>query len=215
MVAVLATSTSGDDRSVGPQIDERIDVGGERVGFGRDVEDVMKRYVRVQRPHEEKSGSARLKGPDFSGSHGSSKIVADERQPPLWRAVGSIGVKGDDQVLLGAAMHVNGDILSHRTLGERHEVLGDGAQNLARIGRGGIDVRELQDKRRRSRDARLHGRPEEGLLRFEVAQHRRGRHAHDGGDVRERGGVKAFLSEDLAGRLKQFIPGDARWPAHL
>ena len=215
MVAVFATSTSGADSSIRPQVDERIDVGRELVGFGGDVEDVVKGHVRVQRPHEEERGGTRVKGPDFPGRHGPSKIVADESQPSPRGAVGGLGVEGDDQLPLGAAVHVNGDVLRHHTLRERHEVLGNGAQNLARIGRGGVDERQLQDERRRGRDARLHGLMEEGLLRLEMAQHGRRRHAHDGSDVRERGGIKAFLAEDLAGCLKQILPGDTWWPAHL
>ena len=215
MVAVLATSTSSDDGSLGPQVDERIDVGRERIWFVGDVEDVVKGHVGVKRPHEKEGRGTGVEWPDSPGRHGPAKVVTDDGQPTPRRAVGSLGVKGDDQLPLRAAVHVDGNVLRHYTLRERHEVLGEGAQNLARIGRGGIDERQLHDERRRRRDIRLHGRPKEGLLRLEVTQYGRGRHTHGGGDIRERGGIEALLAEDVTRGLKQVISRDARWPAHL
>lgn len=215
MVAVLATSTSSDDASLGPQVDERIDVGGERIWFVGDVEDVVKGHVRVKRPHEKEGSGARVEWSDFPGRHGPAEVIAYDGQPTPGRTVGSLGVKGHDQLPLRAAVHVDGNVLGHHTLRERHEVLGDGTQNLARICRCGIDERQLHDERRRRRDIRLHGRPKEGLLRLEVPQHGRGRHTYDGGDIRERGGIEALLAEDVTRSLKQVVSGHTRWPAHL
>jgi hypothetical protein len=215
MVAVLATNTSSDDGSLGPQVDERIDVGGERIWLVGDVEDVVKGHVGVKRPHEKEGSGTWVECPDSPGRHGPAEVIAHDGQPTPRRTVGSLGVKGDDQLPLRAAVHVDSNVLRHDTLREWHEVLGDGAQNLARIGRRGIDERQLHDERRRRCDIRLHGRPKEGLLRLEVPQHSRGRHTYDGGDVRERGGIETPFAEDVTRGLKQIIPGDARWPAHL
>ena len=166
-------------------------------------------------PHEKEGGCTRVEWTDSPGRHGPAEVIAHDGQPAPRRTVGSLGVKGDDQLPLRAAVHVDSNVLRHDTLRKRHEVLGDGAQNLARIGRRGIDERQLHDERRRRRDIRLHGRPKEGLLRLEVTQHGRGRHTHDGGDIRERRGIETLLAEDVTRGLKQVISGDACWPAHL
>jgi len=215
MVAVLATSTSSDDGSLGPQVDECIDVGRERVWFVGDVEDVVKGHVGVKRPHEKEGGGTRVEWADSPGCHSPPKVITHDGQPTPRRTVGSLGVKGDDQLPLRAAVHVDSNVLRHDPLRKRHEVLGDGAQNLARIGRRGIDERQLQDERRGRRDIRLHGCPKERLLRLEVTQHGRGCDTYDGGDVRERRGIETLLAEDVPRGLKQVISGDACWPAHL
>ncbi len=112
-------------------------------------------------------------------------------------------------------MHVDGDVLGHDVLGEGDEVLGDAAQHFAGIGLSRVDVYQLEKERRRARNAILHGRGEEGLLRFEVPEDRGRRHAENGSDVGQRGAVETLLAEDAAGGLKQFVTRDPRWASHL
>ncbi len=112
-------------------------------------------------------------------------------------------------------MHVDGDVLGHDVLGEGDELLGDPAQDLAGVGLGRVDVRQLEQERRRRGNGVLHGREEESLLGLEMPEDGGGRHAEDGGNVGQRGGVETLLAEDATGGLEQFIPGDARWSAHL
>src|SRR5207237_1424820 len=54
------TATSGNDCAARPDVDQLIDVGVERVRFGRYVEDLMQEDVRLQRAHEKECGSARV-----------------------------------------------------------------------------------------------------------------------------------------------------------
>ena len=112
-------------------------------------------------------------------------------------------------------MHVDGDVLGDDLLRERDELLGHAPQDVARIGLGGIDVRQVDDEVRRPRHAALHGGAEEGLLRLEMPQHGGRGDAHGNGDVGQRGGVEALLSEDAAGGLEQLFASDARRASHL
>lgn len=112
-------------------------------------------------------------------------------------------------------MHVDRDVFRHDVLGEGDEVLGNAAQHFARVGRGRIDVHQLEEKGRRRRNAGLHGRGKEGLFRFDVPEHRGRGHAENGGNIGQRGGIETLLAEDAAGSQQQFVPGDARWASHL
>ena len=169
----------------------------------------------MQGPHEQKGGGAGVECANLSGRHGPTEVIADQGQPAPRGAICGIGIERHDQLPLGAGVHVNGDVLGHHPLGKGDELLGDGAEHLAGIGRGGVDGGQIQKECRRRRDARLHGRPKKGLLRFEVTEHRCRRHPDDGGDVRERRGIEPFLAEGPASRLEQIIAGNARWPSHL
>ncbi len=215
MVAVLATSTSSDDGSPRPQIDERIDVGRERIWFGGDVEDAVERYVGVQGPHEEQCGGAGIEGAYLPGHHGPPEVIADKGQTPAGWAICGVGIERNDQLPMGAAVHIDGDVLGHHALDKGDELLGDGAENLAGIGCGGVDEGQIQEERRRRHDARLHGRAKESLLRLKVTENRCRGHADDRGYVRERGGIEPFLAEGPAGCLEQIITGYARWSSHL
>jgi len=175
---------------------------------------VVQRDVRVQRAHEEEGGRARVEGADAPGLHGPPEVVADGRQPALRRAVGRIRVERHYQ-LPGTAVHVDRDVLRHDVLGEGDEVLGDAPQHFARIGRGRIDIHQLEKERRRRGNGVLHRRREEGLLRFEVPENRGRRHAEDGGNVGQRSGIETLLAEDAPGSQQHLVPGNAWWASHL
>jgi hypothetical protein len=82
--------------SVGPQIDERIDVAVERIRFRCDFENVMHHHVGLQRAHEKKRRRARIAAADHAGIHGTPEIVADDHQSASRGAVGGIGIKRYD-----------------------------------------------------------------------------------------------------------------------
>jgi hypothetical protein len=215
MFAAFATMTSNGKRSLGPQIDQGVDVSGKRIRFRRDVQHVMEHHVRVERSHEQQGRRLGIEGADPPGVHGPAEVVADDGQPAARRTVGRVRVERDDQTPLGAGVHVDGDVLRHETLGEGDELLGHLAQHLARIGVDGVHTGQCQDYGRGSGESSLHGGLKEGLLRLEVPEDGCRRDADDFGDIGERRAVEAPLAEDAAGGLEQIVTGDARWTAHL
>jgi len=82
--------------SVGPQIDEGIDVAVERIRFRCDLEDVMHHHVRLERAHEQERCRARVAAPDHAGIHRAAEIVADDGEAAPRRTVGGIGVEWYD-----------------------------------------------------------------------------------------------------------------------
>lgn len=168
----------------------------------------------MQRAHEQQRRCAGIESSNAAGLHGAAEVVDDEGQAAPRRTVRRVGVERHDD-LPSLAVHVDRDVLGHDALGEGDELLGDAAQHLARIRARRVDLREGHEHGRRTRHGRLHRRDEEVLLRLEVPQHRRRRHAEDGGDVGQRGSVEAFLSEHAPCGLEDLLAGDARWASHL
>jgi hypothetical protein len=82
--------------SVGPQIDERIDVAVERIRFRCDLENVMHHHVSLQGAHEKQRRRARIAAPDHAGIHGTTKVVADDGQAASRWAVGGVGIERYD-----------------------------------------------------------------------------------------------------------------------
>lgn len=169
----------------------------------------------MDRPHEKQCGRTGVEGPETPRLHGAPEVVADDGQTTARRAVAGFGIERHHQSPLRARVHVDGDVLGHDLLRERHELLCYPPEDVTRVGVRGIDVRQLDDEVRRPGHAALHGRAEEGLLRFEMPQHGRRGDAHGHGDVGQRGAIEALLAEDLPGRLKQLVSRDARWASHL
>jgi hypothetical protein len=87
---------TSNDCSVGPQIDERIDVAVERIRFRCDFEDVMHHHVRLQGAHEQECRRARIATPDHAGVHRSAEVVPDDSEAAPWGAVGGVGVERHD-----------------------------------------------------------------------------------------------------------------------
>ena len=82
--------------SVGPQIDERIDVAVERIRFRCDLENVMHHHVRLQRAHEKQRRRARIAAPDHAGIHRTAEVVADDGEAASRWAVSGGGIERYD-----------------------------------------------------------------------------------------------------------------------
>jgi hypothetical protein len=111
-------------------------------------------------------------------------------------------------------VHVNSNIFRDDVLDERHEALGDAAQDDARI-RTRIDPNQLENEIGRRGHPAGHRRPEKLLFRADVAQNRRRRHAKLRSDVGQRRPLKPLYREHPTGGFKKLIAADARRPAHL
>jgi hypothetical protein len=209
----LASGTGPSNGSVGPEIEERVDVVAERVRLRGDVEDLVKEDVRLQRSHEEERGGARILHADDAGLGGAAEVIGDDGQAAARRGVFAADVEGQDDRGLRAAVHVDGEVLGDGARDERDELLGQAAEDDARVlgAAGGL---QPDDARRQLDVARAHGRGEKGLLGRRVAQDRGRRDAELRGDVGEGGGLEALRGEDAPGGLEELFAGDGRWAAH-
>lgn len=110
-------------------------------------------------------------------------------------------------------MHEDGDVRGDRVLHERHELLGEGAEDDARVG-GRIDALQGIDELRHFQLPRTHGLGEEGLLRIDVAEDRRRGDAELFGDVGQRRGLEALRGEDVRSGGQKLFAGDAGRASH-
>jgi hypothetical protein len=107
------------------------------------------------------------------------------------------------------------DVAADHPLGERDELLGDAAEDRARIVRGGGGC-QGEDARRRLDDLRAaHGFGEQRVLRPDVAKERGGGDVQLAGDIGQGGGGEALGGEDPAGGVEDLVAADARGAAHL
>lgn len=201
------------DRSAGPECEERVDVVVERIRPIGDLQNLMKEDVREQRAHEEERRGARLFDPDHARLRGTAEVVGDDLETSTRRTVIVARVERHDEGGIRPLVHAEHEVLHDRRTGERHPLGGDAAQYDAGIGTG-IDRFEFEDARRQLNGA-AHGRVEQGLLRREVPQHRCRGDVQTGGDVGERRGREPFLSEHAACGAQDLLTADDRWPPHL
>ena len=110
-------------------------------------------------------------------------------------------------------MHRQDDVLSNRPARERNPLLGQAAQDDARIGCS-VDRIEPQYTFGKS-DAAAHRGREECLFRREVAKDGGGCDVQIARDVGERRRGEALLRERHAGAVQDLIAADRRRPAHL
>jgi hypothetical protein len=193
-----------------PELDQRVDELREGV-LGDQVEDLVQRHVRVERPHEEERRGARIVDAHAAGRGGAGEVVRDDRDAAAGRAVGRVGVERHDE-RPRPPVHVDDDVLGDALLGERHEPLREAAQHGARVVLRGVHTLELGDERW---NAPTHRGEEERLLRAEVPEDGRRRDAELAGDVGERRAVEALRRERLARRREDLIAADPRGSAHL
>lgn len=148
-----------------------------------------------------------------AGLGGAAEVVGDDDQAAARRGVVAADVEGQDDRRLRLAVHVDGEVLGDGAGDERHELLGQAAEDDAWIlgAAGGL---EMDDGRRHFDVAGAHGRREEGLLRPHVPQHGGRRDFQLGGNVGEGGGLEALGGKDAAGSLEELLAGDGRWAAH-
>src|SRR5437016_10837142 len=152
----LASGTSTSNGSVGPEVDEGVDVVVQRIRLRRDVEDVVKEDVRLQRAHEEEGGGARFFHMQDAGLGGAAEVVGDDAEAAARRGVVVADVEGENDRRLRAAVHVDGEVLGDRAGDEGDELLGQAAKHDARIlgAAGGL---ETDDARRQLDVPRAHG----------------------------------------------------------
>lgn len=122
----------------------------------------MQHHVRLERAHEEKGERARISAADHAGVHRPAEVIGDDHDSAAGRAVRRFRVERHDD-RAGTLVHVDGDVLADDFLDERDELLGDAAQDPARIGPG-IDVLQLDDERRRCGKPGAHRGAEKLLL---------------------------------------------------
>jgi hypothetical protein len=170
----------------------------------------MEEDVALQRSHEEQRRGARVADAQASGGGGAAEVVGDDGEAAARRAVG-VGIERQDQ--RGVLRH--DDMAADHPLRERHELLGDPAQDHPRVF-GTRRGRQNEDAGRRLDDLRaVHGFGEQLILRPDVAEERRGGDAQLAGDVGQGGGGEAFGGEDAPGGVEELIAADARRAAHL
>ena len=85
------------DCAVRPEIDERVDVAIERIGFRKNVQHAMNDHVSLESAHEKEGERARVATPDHASVHRSPEVIDDDRETAARRAVGSIRIEGNDQ----------------------------------------------------------------------------------------------------------------------
>ena len=188
---------------MGPEIDERVDVLID--GIGGDVQKVVEEDVRLHGAHEEPRGGARIVDADHARLFGAAEVVLDDLDAAARRAVLVPG--------LLAHVHEDGDVLGEDALGEGDELLGDAAEDDARIG-GCVDGLERDDERRRL-GRQMHRLGEERVLGANVAQHRGRGHLQLAGDVGERGRFEPLGGENVPGHAEELLAIDGRRASHL
>jgi hypothetical protein len=202
------------DRPLAPEGDQRVDVFGERADL-RHFQDVVKEDPSLQGAHEEERRGARVADAQPPGGGGAAEVIGDDGKAAARRAVGLVEGK-DERGAPRVLVHGDDDAGADDPLGERHELLGDAAEDDARVGvgrRGG----EVDDAGRRleHRAALLHSLVEQGVLRLDVAEERGGGDVELAGDVGEGGGGEALRREDAAGGVEELIAAEARRATHL
>ena len=172
----------------------------------------MNEHVRVQRADEEQRARSRVVRAQHAGGSGAAEVVGEDAQPAARRAVFALRV---ERHLERGSMEGDDEMRGDDGAREGDELLRDAAEHDARIGRR-VDTRQLFDDRRKAHlIAGGHALGEQALLRFDVAEDRRRRHAKGRGDVGERGRFVALGEEDGARGLEELLARDPRLSAHL
>ena len=163
---------------------------------------------------EEQGHGAGVGLADDAGLHSSAEVVRDQPQGPSRRRFLGCGIERHDQRGLPRAhVHLHGDRGADHRLQKRHDLLGERAQDHARVG-GVVGLNELLERRGKTELSRAHRRGEQLLLRREVAQDRRGSDVETAGDVGEGGRGKPPLGERGPGGFEDLFAGNARRTAH-
>lgn len=201
------------DRSPSPDLEQSVDVVGERINRFDGSQYVVEENVRQERAHEEKCGGPRILDADDAGFMSSIEVAGNDHQPASRRAVIVARIERDDERRVRLLVHAEHEVLADGCPGERHPFFRDAPEDDAWIRRG-VDVLEVGDARGQLNVA-VHRRVEEGLLGIETAQDGGGGHMELSRDIRERGSGEALLREDLTCRMKDLVPMDEWRPAHL
>jgi hypothetical protein len=201
------------DRSPCPDVEQSVDVVGERIRRFDRSQHLMKEDVRQERSHEEKRGGARVLDADDAGGMGSTEVTRHDLQPAARWTVIVARIERHDERRVRLLVHAEHEVLGDRRPGERHPLFRHPAKDDTGIRRG-IDILKVSDARGQLKVA-VHRGVEEGLFGVEMAQDGRSSHAQLSGDIRQRGRREALLREDRACCLKDLIPVNEWRPAHL
>ena len=170
----------------------------------------MEEDIALQRTHEEQGRGARIPDVQDAGGGGAAEVIGDDGEAAAWGAV-ALGIERQDE--RGVLRHH--DVRADHPLGEGDELLGDAAEDRARIrrGRGGG---ELEDAGGGVDDfCAAHGLAEEGVFGIDVPEEGGRRDVQLAGDVGESGGGEALRGEDASGGGEDLLAPNARRPAHL
>jgi len=174
----------------------------------------MEEHPALQRSHEQQRGGAGIADAQASGGRGAAEPVGDDGKAAARRAV--LLIEGQYQRSApGVSVHGHDDAAGDDVLGEGDELLGQAAEDDARVGVARRGGQVGHGRRKLDGRAALHGLGEERVLGVDVAQQRRGGDAELAGDVGERGRGEAFVREDAAGGVEDLIAADARGTTHL
>lgn len=197
-----------------PEVEQRVQVGLEGVDRG-DVQNLVQEDIGVEVGDEEHGRRAGIAAADHPRVHGPPEVVDDDAQATAGGTLVVLGVeRHHHRRRARAVVHGDGDGGPDDLHHEGHELLGEAAEDYARV-LGRVRGGQLLDVRRHGHAGAAHGRVEEGLLGWEVPEDGRGGYAEGRGDVRQGSPGEALLGEDAAGRIQELIAGDARWAAHL
>jgi hypothetical protein len=204
-----------DDRPFTPEVDQRIDVFGDR-NCGTDFENVLCEHVALERSHEQQGGGWRIGDAQHSRAGGALEIVDDDAQAAArWTVFAARVEWQDDGRPVGVGVHGHDQARRDHALHERDEALRQpaqyGARILERVRRG-----EIANALRRLDDiAGLHRGAEQGLFRPCMPEDRRGCYPELGGDVGERRCRETLCPEDAPGAVEELLAVDGGWAAHL
>lgn len=169
VLAAAATGTSlflRNDGAPGPDIEQSVDVVGERVCRLNGSENLVKEDVREKRSHEQEGGGARVFDADHARLVRPPKISRHNLQPPPRGAVVAAGIEGNEQRRIRLLVHAQHEVLADRRFRKGNPLFGDAAQDDPRIA-GGIDVLQIGDAGRQLHVA-VHRGVEQRLLGIEV-----------------------------------------------
>jgi hypothetical protein len=203
----------GTKASVGPEVDQRVDVRMKRVR--RQLEDLVIEHVRMQRAEEQSRGCTVIGDAHRARRRGAGEVTLHDSKSLTWRRILGLAVERDSN--LGRRcplMHVDGDDDGHDAAEERNELSREVAEHDARIGVAGGRV-EVTDALRQLDLSAPHRVREEPLLRPGVTKNGGGGDLQLAGDVRERCGVESLSGENASRRVEQLLPLNRRRPAHL
>lgn len=164
----LATATSWNDRSAGPDLDQLIDPDRDGERPLRYTQDLMKKHIRMQGSHEQQRGGARVLHVHHASLAGAAEVLADDSKASARRRVSRAGIERDDERRLGATVHVDREVGPDGGLNDGDELLGKISENLAGVG-ARVYGRQLGDDRRQLDVPALHGHREQFLFRAAAA----------------------------------------------
>lgn len=175
----------------------------------------MNEDVALELACEKQRHRARIAAANDARVHGALKVFGENAKSAPRRRLLVLGVeRHDDRRLPRRHVHLHRDRRPDDGGDERHELLGEAAEDDARVGRG-IGRRQLVEKLRDLHVAPAHRCGEELLFRGEMPEDRRGRDTDRPSNVGERRRGEAAVGERDARGLEDLLAVDAGGSAHV